>query len=109
VAFKAAHGDCNVPWGWAEDPSLASWVHNQRARKRKLDRGEPSGGMSAERAARLTALGFAWGPGELAGAPAPAEASQSDARDGASQSDAQHGAEEGTAARAQAAAAGAPV
>ena len=30
------------------------------AAKKKLDRGEPCEGMTAERAARLTALGFAW-------------------------------------------------
>jgi hypothetical protein len=60
VAYKAAHGDCNVPQGWAEDPRLATWVNHQRQLKRKLDRGEYSEGMTAERVARLTALGFAW-------------------------------------------------
>ena len=25
AAYKTAHGDCNVPWGWAEeDPGLAN-------------------------------------------------------------------------------------
>jgi hypothetical protein len=60
AAFKAEHGHSNVPRGWAEDPQLVTWVHNQRALKRKLDRGESSGGMAAERAARLTAIGFNW-------------------------------------------------
>jgi hypothetical protein len=60
VAYKVEHGNCNVPQGWAEDPRLARWVRTQRVLKRKLDRGEPSEGMTAERAARLTALGFAW-------------------------------------------------
>jgi hypothetical protein len=59
-AYKEAHGDCSVPKGWAEDPRLASWVHDQRTRKRKLDRGGPSEGMTAERAAQLMALGFVW-------------------------------------------------
>ena len=62
-AYKAAHGDCNVPQGWAEEAeesALGSWVNTQRALKRKLDRGEPRKGMTAERATRLTALGFAW-------------------------------------------------
>jgi hypothetical protein len=36
------------------------WVNTQRACKRKLDRGEPSNGMTAARAAKLEALGFAW-------------------------------------------------
>ena len=47
-----------APEGWAEDPHLASWVSKQRELKRKHDCGEPSEGMTAERAARLTALGF---------------------------------------------------
>jgi hypothetical protein len=32
-------------------------------RKKKLDRGEPSKGMTAARVARLEALGFVWAPG----------------------------------------------
>jgi hypothetical protein len=60
AAHKRRHGDCNVPQGWSEDPRLGRWVTNQRNRKRKLDRDEPSEGMTAARAARLTALGFAW-------------------------------------------------
>jgi hypothetical protein len=60
IAYKAEHGDCNVPRGWAEDPRLANWVRSQREFKKKLDRGEPSEGMTAERAAWLTALGFKW-------------------------------------------------
>jgi hypothetical protein len=65
VAYKTAHGDCKVPRGWTEDPRLGQWVGNQRARKRKLDRGEPSEGMTAERAAKLEALGFCWGASNL--------------------------------------------
>ena len=59
AAHKVAHGDCNVPQRWAEDLRFGSWVNNQRAGKRKLDRGEPCRGMTAKRAARLTAVGFA--------------------------------------------------
>jgi hypothetical protein len=58
--YKVEHGDCNVPQSWAEDPKLANWVHNQRQNKKKLDRGEPSKGMTAARAAKLEAIGFAW-------------------------------------------------
>ena len=54
------HGDCNVPMGWAEDPKLGGWVKSQREYKKKLDRGEPSSGMTAAWAARLDALGFVW-------------------------------------------------
>ena len=57
--YKAAHGDCSVPYGWAEDKQLGSWVSKQRTLKHKLDRGEPSQGMTAERVAKLEALGFA--------------------------------------------------
>jgi hypothetical protein len=60
VAYKKAHGDCNVPYSWAEDPPLFNWVHLQQHNKNKLDRGEPSKGMTAARAAKLEALGFAW-------------------------------------------------
>jgi hypothetical protein len=59
-AYKRVHGDCNVPQRWAEDPALRMWVTNQRAYKRLLDRSDPSKGMTAARAARLEALGFAW-------------------------------------------------
>jgi hypothetical protein len=61
AVYKAAHGDCNVPWGWAKDPRLGRWVMTQRNLKWKLDRGFPSEGnqgMTAARAARLLALGF---------------------------------------------------
>ena len=30
AAYNAAHGDCNVPMRWAEDPRLGEWVKNQR-------------------------------------------------------------------------------
>ena len=60
AAYKAEHGDCNVPKDWAEDPKLGKWVDTQRKFKRKLDRGEPSEGMTAARAVKLDALGFKW-------------------------------------------------
>jgi hypothetical protein len=72
AAYKQAHGDGNVPHGWAEDPQLATWVTTQRRSKRKLDRGEPSNGMTGERAARLTAFGFVWDPGPCKGGAASA-------------------------------------
>ena len=54
VAYKDVHGDCNVPRDWAEDPRLAKWVDTQRTAART------NKGMTAARAAALTALGFAW-------------------------------------------------
>ena len=62
AAYNAKHGDCNVPQDWAADPWLGKWVNNQRKLKRKLDRGEPSEGMAADRAARLTVVGFVRDP-----------------------------------------------
>ena len=58
------HGDCNVPEHWAEDPPLGNLVHKQRTLKKQLDRGKPGVGMTVERVARMTALGFAWGANE---------------------------------------------
>jgi hypothetical protein len=57
--YKRRHGDCNVPTNWAEDPPLGRWVSNQRARKKALDHGDQSPGMTVARAAKLDALGFA--------------------------------------------------
>jgi hypothetical protein len=51
-----------VPNNCAEDPRLGNWVGKQRTLKRQLDRGEAGRGMTAEGAARLTALGFEWEP-----------------------------------------------
>ena len=53
LAFKTAHGHCNVPSTYREDPSLAIWVFNCR-RQRKL------GSLAADRIERLDAIGFAW-------------------------------------------------
>jgi hypothetical protein len=58
VAYKVVQGDCDVPM--RIHSALGSWVNSQHYLKRKLDRGEPSEGMTAERAARLTALGLVW-------------------------------------------------
>ena len=60
AAFKVAHGDCSVLQGWGDDPRLTSWVNQQRSLKEKLDRGEPSKGLTAERVAKLEVLGFVW-------------------------------------------------
>jgi hypothetical protein len=54
-AFNRVHGDCNVPIGWPENPTLASWVQAQRSRKTK-------GKLAAERVKRLDALEFEWKP-----------------------------------------------
>jgi hypothetical protein len=58
-AYRQRHDDCNVPKRWEEDPQLGRWVDNQRTRKKALERGEPSRGMTAARTAKLEAIGFA--------------------------------------------------
>jgi hypothetical protein len=66
-AYKAEHGDCNVPQGWASDPALGNWVSAQRYSKKRLDRGDPRPGMTAARVAKLDELGFEWEPGRWTG------------------------------------------
>ena len=51
-----------MPQLWAENSRLGRWVKDQRLYKKKLDRGEPSFGMTTARAAKLTALGLDWEP-----------------------------------------------
>jgi hypothetical protein len=53
VAFKEKQGHCRVPTESSENPELGTWVGNQRKAFRK-------GKLSAERVARLEALGFEW-------------------------------------------------
>jgi hypothetical protein len=71
AAYKAAHGDCNVPRGWAEDPVLGRWVSDQRAYKKALDRRRGTlhhtPWMTAARASELEALGFVWDPRLIGG------------------------------------------
>ena len=60
AAFKAEHGHCRVPRNHVADPKLGTWVKNQRAYKKRLDTGHPSPQITAERVAKLDALGFEW-------------------------------------------------
>lgn len=64
--YHAAHGGCQVPAGWIDNPALANWVGVQRARK-------IAGKLSAERLAALDALGFTWRLGEFTGVRSPQE------------------------------------
>jgi hypothetical protein len=50
VAYKKAHGDCNVP---AASGPLGAWCNSTRRRRIK-------GMLSAERIAQLDAIGFCW-------------------------------------------------
>lgn len=53
VAYKARFGDCGVPSMWTENLQLARWVRHQRVAHRACR-------LSADRVARLEALGFEW-------------------------------------------------
>jgi predicted helicase len=55
--YNSAHGDCNVPRGWSENPQLASWISTQRTSKCKL---------RSDRIARLEEIGFDWNTDETA-------------------------------------------
>ena len=57
VEYAKAHGNCDVPREYPDNPALSTWVFHQRAAKRR-------GQLSAERAARLDSLGFRWDPRE---------------------------------------------
>ena len=60
AAFKAKHGHCRVPRKHPADPKLSGWVSTQRKCKKKLEAGHPSPQITAERVAKLEALGFEW-------------------------------------------------
>ena len=53
VAYKSAHGDCNVPPYWRQDLRLAVWVASQRKRRRL-------GELKPEQVNKLEQIGFAW-------------------------------------------------
>jgi hypothetical protein len=50
------NGDCNVPYGWPENPALAKWVKGLRAAQKRGD-------IDGERTRRLDAIGFGWDRG----------------------------------------------
>uniref|UniRef100_A0A7S4JSE0 Helicase-associated domain-containing protein n=1 Tax=Odontella aurita TaxID=265563 RepID=A0A7S4JSE0_9STRA len=58
-AFQAAHGHCNVPRVFPANPSLASWVHNQRKDYKRLRTNRKSA-MTEMRVQCLTNMGFEW-------------------------------------------------
>ena len=60
VDFKSEHKHCRVPEGWTADPKLARWTKKQREYKRRLDTGRPNPRTTAERVAKLEALGSKW-------------------------------------------------
>ena len=57
--YRKTHGDCNVPFKWKDNPSLASWCYTQRDSFKK-------GLLSPKRTARLEDIGFQWAPFDVA-------------------------------------------
>ena len=53
LEYKQAHGDCNVPTGWKDDPRLRTWCNNQRSDYK-------NGKLSPDQIKRLEQLGFVW-------------------------------------------------
>jgi len=53
--YKKAHGDCNVPAVWKDNPKLGMWCNTQRTLYRKNK-------LPPNRVARLEQLGFEWEP-----------------------------------------------
>lgn len=57
--YKAQHGDCLVPRGFAPNPPLGSWVAEQRKQYRLMKDGKQSS-ISPERVSLLCDLEFSW-------------------------------------------------
>ena len=53
VTYRQAHGNCNVPAEWGENPELGQWCYVLRRSYRK-------GTLSAEHIKRLEEVGFVW-------------------------------------------------
>lgn len=61
VEYKKAHGDCNVPYDWQDNPRLGTWVVMQRQAKK----GKKRNSLNGERIRRLDGLGFIWDPRDI--------------------------------------------
>src|SRR5439155_18552747 len=53
VAYKRAHGHCDIPTAWVENRALAKWVVNQRVLWKR-------GKLSLKRISRLNSIGLQW-------------------------------------------------
>jgi hypothetical protein len=59
VAYKLAHGDCNVSKSY-QDKSLHAWVRTQRESKKDFDKKKTGCKMTQERVDALNNIGFQW-------------------------------------------------
>jgi len=57
LTYKNAHGHCNVPRKWKDDPSLGEWVHFQRRQYRQRRLMKPNH-MTDQRLQYLERIGF---------------------------------------------------
>lgn len=57
--YRNVHGNCNVPFSYAENPLLASWVKRQRYQYKCKLRGDHSH-LTDERQSLLNEIGFVW-------------------------------------------------
>lgn len=55
AGFKAKHGHCNIPIKYPENPKLGRFVNNTRTQRNSRK-------LSADRIAKLDAIGFVWAP-----------------------------------------------
>ncbi len=53
AAFKAKHGDCDIPLNYPENPKLGGFVNAVRTQRN-------NGKLSADRVAKLEAIDFSW-------------------------------------------------
>ena len=58
-AYKAVHGDANVPTLSKENPSLGHWVHDQRKQYRLFNEKKQTA-MTTSRIEQLEVVGFKW-------------------------------------------------
>eukprot|EP00957_Ditylum_brightwellii_P174478 13284803-Ditylum_brightwellii.AAC.1 len=64
LMYKTRYGNCNVPQGWKENPSLAIWVNEQRKTRVLMEKGQKSC-MSKSRIDELDRIGFEWSRNKL--------------------------------------------
>ena len=55
VSYKKLHGNCDIPARWPENQKLATWVVDQRVRKR-------DGNLESDKVDLLNQLSFNWNP-----------------------------------------------
>ena len=58
-AYRAAHGNCDVPQRYRANLPLGTWVHTQR-RQYKLREGGKKNSMTREKIEALESIGFSW-------------------------------------------------